>query len=68
VEIDGGGHNRKDYIEYDKRRINYLESLGLKVVRFWSNEVLKNTEEVLVSIAKILKEALTPTQRGHFVP
>jgi very-short-patch-repair endonuclease len=44
IEVDGGQHaeNRRDAI-----RDTYLRSEGFRVLRFWNNDVLKNTEGVL---------------------
>jgi very-short-patch-repair endonuclease len=57
VEIDGGQHNENTK---DDIRTKFLESKGYKVIRFWNNDVLKNTEGVLTEIALVLS-ALTPT-------
>lgn len=45
IEVDGGQHA----LEKDKdiERDNYLGEQGFKVLRFWNNEVLANTEGVL---------------------
>jgi very-short-patch-repair endonuclease len=48
VELDGSRHKTEK--EYDKERDNYMESLGIKVLRFWNNEVDKNIEGVLMKI------------------
>ena len=52
IELDGGQHleNR----EYDRERTNYFESLGIKVIRFWNNEVGQNIDGVLVKIEEEL--------------
>lgn len=50
VELDGEVHFNEEAIEYDKKRTEFLESVGLKVIRFENNEVLKNTEYVLSKI------------------
>jgi very-short-patch-repair endonuclease len=42
LELDGGQHN--DQAVYDARRTAYLESLGLRVIRFWNGEVLANRD------------------------
>lgn len=52
VEIDGGQHALQ--VEYDKSRSRWLESEGFKILRFWNNEVLSNTEAVLEIIGKHL--------------
>ncbi|WP_398477968.1 endonuclease domain-containing protein [Tardiphaga sp.] len=44
VEVDGGQHAENDA---DVRRTKWLESRGFRVLRFWNNEVLKNTDAVL---------------------
>ena len=45
IEVDGGQHSVDQ--ERDSRRDNWLEGQGYKVLRFWNNEVLTNTEGVL---------------------
>ncbi|MHA6204636.1 endonuclease domain-containing protein [Dyella soli] len=58
VELDGSQHD--EYV--DATRTRYLESLGLKVLRYWDNEVLKQTEMVLESILSASENrTLTPT-------
>ena len=42
IEVDGGQHSE----EVDKERDQWLNNEGFKVLRFWNNEVLKNTEGV----------------------
>ncbi len=48
VELDGSHH--LDQAEYDEQRTLYLQSLGLRVIRFWNNDVLLNIEAVLEEI------------------
>jgi len=36
--------------DYDSARTRYLENLGITVIRFWNNEVMKNIEGVLETI------------------
>lgn len=50
VELDGEVHFDEKAIKYDNKRTEFLESVGLKVIRFENNEVLKNTEYVLSKI------------------
>lgn len=52
IEIDGSSHN--DKYEYDLKRIEYLESLDLKVVRINDLEIKKNLEGVLNYIKKYI--------------
>ena len=47
IEIDGSQHLQGDHLQKDRRRDEYLASLGLKVLRFDSREVLKESDAVL---------------------
>ncbi|MHA3052037.1 endonuclease domain-containing protein [Acinetobacter sp. ANC 4640] len=47
IELDGGQHNTEDGLAYDDERTKFLEALGLKVVRYWNNDVLGRTDVVL---------------------
>ena len=68
VEIDGGQHASQQ--DYDRRRTAWLEAQGYRVIRFWSNEVLANTEGVIAAIGAALKlrpphpDPLPPAGRG----
>jgi very-short-patch-repair endonuclease len=48
VEVDGGQHTTNS--AHDDRRTAWLESQGFKVVRFWDNDVLLDTDSVVDSI------------------
>jgi very-short-patch-repair endonuclease len=48
VELDGGQHATRD----ETNRTAVVESMGYLVLRFWNNDVLKNTEGVLEEILK----------------
>ncbi len=50
IELDGGQHNEYDNKEHDNVRSEYLAAHGIKVLRFWNNEVLCNIEGVLLEI------------------
>src|SRR4030042_6491374 len=53
-EVDGGQHALSEQAEYDRRRDEYLKEQGVTVLRFWCNDVLKNTQGVLEEITKYL--------------
>jgi very-short-patch-repair endonuclease len=53
IELDGGQHNTDDGRAYDFERTKLLEALGFRVVRYWNNDVLKNTESVLDNLWNI---------------
>jgi very-short-patch-repair endonuclease len=48
VELDGGQH--ADNVAYDERRTAYLETQGLRVLRFWNGEVIERLNDVCASI------------------
>jgi very-short-patch-repair endonuclease len=50
VELDGDVHFDEEAIKYDKKRTVFLESVGLKVIRFENQDVLRNAEYVLSKI------------------
>ena len=52
IEVDGGQH--VEAIEKDRKRTTFLEMEGFCVIRFWDNEVLKNTEALLERILSVL--------------
>lgn len=45
VEIDGSQH--LDACEYDAARTRILQARGFRVLRFWNDEVMLRTEDVL---------------------
>ena len=55
VEVDGSSHSPKKQQEYDKRRDQRLEAIGIKTIRFTNEEVIASPLEV---VDKIYKEAL----------
>ena len=60
IELDGGGHAEKKQEIYDDEREKVLASYGVKVVRFWDNEVWQELESVLQRIWDILPENPSP--------
>ncbi|GAB4297628.1 MAG: hypothetical protein Fur0034_07810 [Desulfuromonadia bacterium] len=62
VELDGGQHNEAGGRQHDARRDAYLQRQGLRILRFWNNEVLHETEAVLEAIYQaIVGNAATPS-------
>ena len=54
IEIDWGQHLTGDGMAKDQERDQYLERLGLKVLRFSDTDVFKDTEGVLERILENL--------------
>ena len=48
VEIDGGQHTEQ--VAYDRKRDAYLQNESFTVLRFWNNQILRETDAVLESI------------------
>lgn len=46
VEVDGGQHADVPGQQHDAHRDSYLRELGIRVIRFWNNDVLQNIEGV----------------------
>ena len=53
IEIDGGQH--AETALRDQQRDAQLEKRGFTVLRFWNNDVLKNTEGVMERITHTLR-------------
>jgi very-short-patch-repair endonuclease len=52
VEADGGQHDENPS---DARRSAWIETQGWRVIRFWNNDVLANTEGVVSTILQALR-------------
>ncbi len=50
IELDGAGHFTDAGLKYDEERTEYLNSLGIKVIRFENITVFEHTESVLEDI------------------
>ena len=55
MELDGGQH--LEQVTQDEERTRRLAALGYRVLRFWNDELLKNTEAVLGVILEALARA-----------
>jgi len=54
VELDGGQHVVA--ASYDENRTRFIEAQGYRVLRFWNNEVLTQTDAVRERILQALQE------------
>ena len=63
VELDGGQH--VDNVEYDDARTAYLESLGYRVIRFWNDDALVRTSDVLEQVLLALAPHPNPLPEGE---
>lgn len=62
IEADGGQHTAD--IARDERRTHWLECEGYRVIRFWNNDILTNTDGVL----SVIQEALCATPHPNPLP
>lgn len=52
VEVDGGQHFSEENLEYDRVRNEYMEGMGLRVLRFTNTEVMTNIKGILEVIGR----------------
>ncbi len=52
IEVDGGHHSEQ--LKYDSERKTWLEEQGFRLLRFWDNQVLKETDAVKEMIMEAL--------------
>jgi very-short-patch-repair endonuclease len=57
VEADGGHHNLHAGLAHDDRRTAWLNTVGYDVLRFWNNDVLLKTDEIIETIWHELRKA-----------
>ena len=56
VELDGSQHCTPEELEYDYKRTSYLESQGLKVLRFSNLDVMRQFRGVCEAVDMAVKE------------
>jgi very-short-patch-repair endonuclease len=64
VEVDGSQHADS---QADRMRTAQLEGEGLKVLRFWNNDILNNMDGVLIVISEVLT-ARSPSPGAQSAP
>ncbi len=58
VEVDGSQHKDAEHAKKDKYRDEYFAGVSLRVLRFNSREVLKETDAVVEVIYRVIAEQL----------
>ena len=56
VELDGSQHYTPEETVYDQKRTEYLENMGLKVLRFSNLDVMRRFDDVCEMIYRIAEE------------
>jgi very-short-patch-repair endonuclease len=59
IEVDGESHADADQIVKDKQREAYMQSLGLRVIRYINDDIMKNLGGVLEDLAERISSRLT---------
>lgn len=67
IELDGGGHADANQRRYDERRDRTLTEQGIRVMRLWNPDVLREQEAVLELIWTCVHGAPVP-QNPHLNP
>ncbi|MCI0479125.1 endonuclease domain-containing protein [Candidatus Uhrbacteria bacterium] len=65
IEVDGDSHFVGDAPRYDEERQRYIESLGLRVLRFTNDDVRENIEGVLEQIRDCVIQGHSRTIEGR---
>lgn len=67
VELDGSQHQQQ--VSYDAERSRKMQVNGYRVLRFWNDDVLLRTEDVLERILRAITQPLPnpPLQAGEGV-
>ena len=61
VELDGESHDFVSRVHRDVARDRWLESRGYRVLRFTNDDVMRNLEGVVLSIAEAAEQAGPPS-------
>ena len=56
IELDGIHHSLPDQARYDKERDDNLSMFGIRILRFWNDELLNNSGKVINKIEEVLKK------------
>ncbi len=59
IEVDGDSHADANQILKDRQREKYLQSLGLRVIRYINDDILKNLDGVLEDLTCRLSSGST---------
>lgn len=65
IELDGGQHQEQR--AYDERRDRAIAERGFRILRFWNDQVFRETDAVLAVILAALEEKSDPS-RSHTAP
>jgi very-short-patch-repair endonuclease len=59
IEVDGDSHADADQIMKNKQREAYMQSLGLRIIRYINDDIVKNLDGVLEDLVERLSSRST---------
>ena len=65
IEVDGDiAHGSQDSRRYDMERDKWMESMGLKVLRYTARDIFQNLHGIIIDISKHCRESILPNDPG----
>src|SRR3546814_12134647 len=64
IELDGGQHNESEQVARDLRRDEFMAARGVQTLRYWNDEVMSRTEEVLADVWSVVDVLAQPDSTG----
>jgi very-short-patch-repair endonuclease len=68
IEIDGESHFHGSAEEYDKHRQEYIESFGIRFLRFTNDDVCTNIDGVFLKIVETIKNGTSSMNEQKLPP
>jgi very-short-patch-repair endonuclease len=56
IEVDGGQHGHPEQLSRDAERAEFLQSCGIKTVRFWNSNLRRSAQSIRDTIFRELQE------------
>ena len=66
IELDGSQHYEEDKIKYDRQRTEYLNTLGIEVLRFTNLDISKKFRNVCNYIDIVVKSRIEVTPQSAY--
>jgi very-short-patch-repair endonuclease len=58
IEVDGETHSTEKEVRQDYRKKSYLKSLGIRMIRYTNNDIVKSLDDVVENISEKIIEIL----------
>src|SRR3546814_8360940 len=65
IELDGGQHNEAEQVARVLRRDAFMAARGVQTLRYWNDEVMSRTEEVLADVWSVVDVLAKPKTEEH---